>query len=42
VLLGRLRIVPEGWILRLFFELVYELEFTGIVKDAPEAFAGDR
>jgi hypothetical protein len=42
VLLRGLRIVPERRVVRVFVEPLYEREFAGIVKAAPEAFAGDR
>jgi hypothetical protein len=41
VLLRALRVVPEGRIVSLLFELVYVAEFAGIVKVAPEVFSGD-
>jgi hypothetical protein len=42
VLLGRLRVGPERRVVRFFIEPLYLPEFAGIVKAAPEAFAGDR
>jgi hypothetical protein len=40
--LRALRIVPEGWVAGFFLELGYPADLAGIVKAAPEAFAGGR
>jgi hypothetical protein len=36
-----MRIVPEGRIVSLLFELVYSLDFGGVVKDALAVSASD-